>query len=33
MSLVRIEPTTSWIHIKILTIKLIQNFMNKDEKK
>jgi hypothetical protein len=28
----RIEPKMSWKHTKVLTIKLVQDFINKDEK-
>jgi hypothetical protein len=32
MHLSRIEPKTSWKHINVLTIKPVQQFINKDEK-
>jgi hypothetical protein len=28
----RIEPMTSWKHVEVLTGKLIQHFINKDER-
>jgi hypothetical protein len=33
MHSLRMEPKTSWKHIKVLNTKPLQNYINEDEKK